>query len=261
MLCAISAMLGPAIGSAGTRDEIRVYTDGIADPGEFELETHFNTIPRPRVSTTPIPGEPHATDGVIVTPELSYGLTRTLEAEVGFFWPFVRTDGPESFRISPELRLKWIPTRRDDDDNDDDDAPSRWFWGGVVEWSPSQVRPSDVRSFVDLRLILGWRHGDWLIAGNAIFEWPVAGGASRSPEFGPAIKVVRTLAPGFAMGLEYHGEYGKFNDWLPANEQLHTMYLTFDFAKPTYLHFGVGHGLNPQSGGWSLKGSLELPLN
>lgn len=259
VVLATIAACAPSTGCAGTRDEIRVYTDSIVDPGEFEIEAHFNSIPRPRTAV-PAGGETRAVDGVILTPELSYGLTRTIELEVGLFWPFARTSDDTSFRISPEVRLKWMPSRGADDDDDDDDD-SRWFYGAILEWSPRRVRPSDARSSVDLRPVLGWRSRRWLFAANLILEWPLGGSAPRSPEFSPAFKTVRTMSPGFGLGIEYHGELGRLNDRLPANQQLHTLYLTFDFAKPVNLHFGIGHGLNPQSGAWSIKGSVEIPLN
>jgi hypothetical protein len=245
---------GPA--GAATRDEIRVYTDHIVEPGEFELELHFNTIPRRRASAPPAEG-PTPLRGLIVTPELSYGLTPTLELEAGFYWPFVSSADGSTYRLSPHLRLKWLPRRAADPGVPE----GQWYWGTILEWSATPYRPAESRSYVDVRPVLGWRNDRWLLAANLILEVPTGRGESRSPEIGPSVKAVRRMDGNWSLGAEYHGEYGRLRDLLPAGLQGHTLYLTVDFHQPFGMHLGIGRGLNAQSGGWSLKGSLELPFD
>jgi hypothetical protein len=257
----VGAMITGA--EAAPRDEVRVYTDSIEEKGEWGLELHFNTVPRPRVSAVS-PGEPRAISGLIVTPELSYGLTDTLELEFGFLLPRVRLDDGSSLQVVPHARAKWIPKKANATGKTGD-----WFWGGIVEWSPSPYRRGvtneDASSYFSLRPILGYRSGAWLFAGNLILEWPMglrnpAASVAR-PEFAPAVKVLRTFSERFATGMEYHGEWGSARKFSPSGEQSHTVYWIFERKKPFWMSLGLGHGLNRNSGGFSIKGSIEIPLD
>jgi hypothetical protein len=249
---------------AAPRDEVRVYTDSIEEKGEWGLELHFNSVPRPRVSAIS-PGEPRAVSGLIVTPELSYGLTDTIELEFGFLLPRVRLDDGNSLQVVPHARAKWIPKQAKPVGQQGD-----WFWGGIVEWSPSPYRrgatSEDASSYFSLRPIFGYKTATWLFAGNLILEWPLglrnpAATSSGRPELAPAFKVLRTFSERFATGLEYHGEWGSARKFSPSGEQAHTLYWIVERKKPFWMSLGLGYGLNRNSGGLSVKGSLEIPID
>jgi hypothetical protein len=249
---------------AAPRDEVRVYTDSIEEKGEWGLELHFNTVPRPRIAAISV-GEPRAVSGLIVTPELSYGLSDTLELEFGFLLPRVRLDDGGSLQIVPHARAKWIPKKANLEGKSGD-----WFWGGIVEWSPTPYRRratlEDAASYFSLRPILGYRTSTWLFAGNLILEWPLslrnpAAPSVARPEFAPAFKVLRTFSDHFATGLEYHGEWGSARKFSPSGEQAHTLYWIIERKKPFWMSLGLGHGLNRNSGGLSIKGSVEIPID
>jgi hypothetical protein len=250
--------------NAAPRDEVRVYTDSIEEKGEWGLEMHFNTIPRPRISTISL-GEPRATNGLIITPELSYGLTDTLEIEFGFLLPRVRLDDESHLQVVPHVRAKWIPKKAKPLGNSGD-----WFWGGIVEWSASPykraVTTEDASGYFSLRPIFGYRTSSWLFAGNLILEWPLglrnaAAPAVARPELAPAFKVLRTYSDRFATGFEYHGELGATRKFSPSGEQAHTLYWIIERKKPFWMSIGLGHGLNRNPGGFSIKGSLEISLD
>lgn len=265
-MASLSLLLSLAYRSAqaAPRDEVRVYTDSIEEKGEWGVELHFNSVPRSRISNAS-PGEPRAISGLIVTPELSYGLTDTIELEFGFLLPRVRLDDGNSLQVVPHVRAKWIPKQAKPIGGQGD-----WFWGGIVEWSPSPLRrgatTEDAASYFSLRPILGYRTSTWLFAGNLILEWPLAlrnPGASSvaRPEVAPAFKILRTYSDRFATGLEYHGEWGSARKFSPSGEQAHTLYWILERKKPFWMSIGLGHGLNRNSGGFSIKGSLEISLD
>jgi hypothetical protein len=249
---------------AAPRDEVRVYTDSIEEKGEWGLELHFNSVPRPRISTVE-PGQPRAMSGMILTPELSYGLSNTVELEFGFLLPKVRLDDGNGLQVVPHLRAKWIPKQAKPEAQAGD-----WFYGGIIEWSPSPYRRGatleDASSYISLRPILGYRTAHWLFAGNLILEWPLnlrnasANDVAR-PEFAPALKVLRSFSDRFATGLEYHGEWGSARKFSASGEQAHTLYWIIERKKPFWMSLGFGYGLNRTSGGFSIKGSLEIPLD
>lgn len=262
LITSFTALIGQTA-QAAPRDEVRVYTDSIEEKGEWGLELHFNSVPRPRVSTI-TPGEPRLSSGLVLTPELSYGLTETVELEFGFLVPAARLDDGSSLRVTPHLRAKWIPKKASPTTTSGD-----WFWGSILEWSGSPYRAGvsneDANAYLSLRPIFGYRTTEWLFAGNVILEWPLgfknqaASGVPR-PEFAPAFKLLRTYSDRFATGLEYHGEWGSTRKLSPSGEQVHTLYWIVERKKPFWMSLGLGYGLNRNSGGFTIKGSIEIPL-
>lgn len=250
----LAAVLALAVRGAiaQVRDEIRVYTDEIVERGQLEGELHFNTLPRPRPRTAV--DDAQAARGLVLTPEISYGLTPDIEIETGLFVPLIDTADDTRYQVSPELRAKWIPRRAGPDGGT--------FWGAILEWTRTPWRPADAASFVELRGVAGLRRGRWLLAANLMLDWPVRPReGTRSPELGTAVKAVRRMDDGWGLGVEYHGDHGVWRDLAPRSEQLHVLYLTMDLGQRLPLHLGVGHGLNRSSGGWTFKGSLELPFD
>jgi hypothetical protein len=263
LLCFALMSLAP-LARAALRDEVRVYTDSIEKKGEWGLEMHFNTISQPRLSTI-TRGEPRPLSGLILTPELSYGLSDSIEVEFGLMLSKVRMDDGQGLRVAPHLRAKWVPVSTPPVGGE-----GRWFWGAILEWSASPYRRGatneDAASTFGFRPIIGYRTGPWLIASNFIFEWPLGIGQPgaqtiKRPEFAPALKILRNFGDRFASGIEYHGEWGALNRWAPSAEQSHTLYWVIERRKPFWMSLGLGYGLNRNSGGLSIKGSLEIPLD
>jgi hypothetical protein len=65
-------------------DEIQVYDGEINEPGEFGLEIHANTTFAGQTSPS-FSNQRVSQGGVRLTPEFSYGLTKTVE--LGFYLP------------------------------------------------------------------------------------------------------------------------------------------------------------------------------
>ena len=246
LACALLAQPARAV----LPDEIQVYTDDINAPGEFGLELHVNTTPKGR-STPEFPGEVTPHHGLRVTPELSLGLTQTLEA--GFYLPATRDAEGRVLFGGPKLRLKWLPLRPPGDG-------AGWFAGANIEysWLNPNFEP-ETRRF-ELRPIVGWKNADWLFAANPVLDWALNGPERGGrPEFNPSLKVARTVADGLALGLEYYTELGRLGRPLPGREQSRTLYAALEWENgPVPLHFGIGRGLNGATDKWTVKAIFEI---
>ncbi|MBS0336526.1 MAG: hypothetical protein JSS40_06890 [Proteobacteria bacterium] len=254
-LCAalLLALLAATPATAALPDEIQVYTDDITKPGEFGLELHVNTTPRGR-STPDFPGEVTPAHGLRVTPEFSWGLTRTLD--VGLYMPYVR-DAQGVTRFSgPKLRLKWLPLQTGEDG-------MGWFGGVNLEYAWIAPQFEQSTRALELRPIIGYRGALWLLAANPILGWSLAGPErNRKPDFSPAFKVARTVAPGIALGAEYYSELGRVGNFLAHGAQSHTLYLALDFDRaPWAFNVGIGRGLTDATDAWTVKAVFEVPFN
>jgi hypothetical protein len=251
LACAVALAALPA--RAAVQDEIQVYADDINKPGEFGLELHVNSTPKGR-SAPDFPGEVTPHHGVRFTPEFSYGLTRDFEA--GLYLPYVRDAQGTTHFSGPKLRLKWLPVKQAEG------APG-WFMGANAEYA--QVAPAldQSRYAVELRPIVGYRTKNWLFAANPILGWALTGpDHDGKPEFSPAAKVARNVAPGMALGVEYYAGLGKVNNILPHAEQSHTLYLALDYdRKPWVFNVGIGRGLTGATDRWTLKAIFEIPFD
>ncbi len=234
-------------------DEIQVYTDDINKPGEFGLELHVNATPQGR-SAPDFPGEVTPHHGLRVTPEFSYGLTRELEA--GLYLPYVRDAQGITHFSGPKLRLKWLPLQPAE-------GGQGWFAGTNFEYAQIAPMLEQSRYAIELRPIIGYRGRDWMLAANPILGWALTGpDHDRKPDFSPAAKLARNVAPGMALGVEYYAGLGKFNNILPQAEQSHTLYFALDYERKSWaINLGVGRGLNAATDRWTLKSIIALPFD
>ena len=233
-------------------DEIQVYTDDIDEPGKLGVELHVNTTPKGRTAPD-YPGEITPQHGLRFTPEISYGLTRTLEA--GLYLPAQRTaDGALDF-AGAKLRLKWLPIQPEAD-------KGGWFAGANTEIAWLQRRFDEAHWGSELRTIFGYRQRDWLLATNPVFEWTL-GGPDRSarPEFELQVKAARKIAPGVFFGPEYYAGLGPIGRTPRFDNQEHTLYAAFDIDRGKWVfNCGIGRGVSHAADRWTVKFIFELPL-
>ena len=244
-------LLASGLVHAGLQDEIQVYTDDINSPGEWGVELHLNTTPK-GISQPSYSGEIMNHHGVRFTPEISYGLTKTLEA--GLYVPLVRANDGKLYAAGGKVRLKWLPLQAND---------SGGFFGGVnVELSQVKSQFSQSAQSVEMRNIMGWKNSQWLFAINPIFGWDVSPGYTHhSPEFTLATKVSRSISEAVALGFEYYNGRGRINDTLASNLQDKTFYLVMDYeGKPFNFNFGIGKGITSASDTWTVKGIVDVPF-
>ena len=236
---------------ASLQDEIQVYTDDINAPGEWGVEMHINSTPK-GISQPSYSGEIMNHHGLRLTPEISYGLTKTLEA--GLYIPLVRGSDGKLYAAGGKVRLKWLPLQA---------ADSGGFFGGInVELSQVKPQFSQSAQSVEMRNILGWKNSQWLVAVNPIFGWDVSPGYTHhSPEFTLATKVARSVTESVALGFEYYNGRGRVNDTLASSLQDKTVFLVMDYeGKPFNFNFGVGKGITSASDTWTIKGIVDVPF-
>lgn len=251
LLLALLAGLLASFCAAAATDEIQVYTDEINAVGERGLEVHVNTTPRGR-RTPDYEGEIPPWHGLRVTPEFSWGLTRTLEA--GLYLPGMRDADGNFYLGGAKVRLKWLPLRGGEEGG--------WYFGVNGEISNLTKKFSDSRAGFEMRVFAGYRGSNWLIGVNPIFDWALSPGQRDSrPDTTYAWKAARDIAPGVALGLEYYRGVGRLGRALPFDQQDHTVYLTLDLErKPWSFNIGIGRGVTAAADDWTLKTIIETPF-
>ena len=246
--------------AAGLPDEIQVFADEAADPGEIEGDLHFNTT-RGRPQPARFPGEAQSDRGVRLTPEITYGVSASLQ--VSLHLPLVYTapaSGVKSnFALAGyKLEAKWMPVQYSNE-------AGKLFIGSRFEYSNIAPKFDNARQQLEVRPIAGWRGEKWLFAGNAIFKRnlsrDVLGDVDPHWEGSFAFKALRDVGKKWAVGGEYFTEFGRVRKPEPWREQNNTAYLVADYSgKPFKFNLGIGHGLTPASPRWTLKGVISLPF-
>jgi len=230
-------------------DEIQVYTEDLDDPGQFGLELHVNYALK-GAKEPEYAGEMQSHHRLQVTPEFSYGLTRTLEA--GLYLPVARSADGNLYGNGLRLRLKYIAPREEG---------ARFFWGLNGEIGRSARRVSESAVALELRPIIGYRDQRWLVAFNPILDTDLSSGVSNAPKFEPALKIARRVAEGVHAGLEYYGEYGPAHRLLPAAERAHYLYAAVDAEAKGYdINFGIGRGMENAGDKWVAKAIVAFPF-
>ncbi|RTL55827.1 MAG: hypothetical protein EKK46_05710 [Rhodocyclaceae bacterium] len=249
---ALSGCLLSPLSHAALTDEIQVYTDEINDPGEFGVELHAITFPRGR-KTPDYAGEVTTDHSLFVTPELSWGLTKTLEA--GLYLPGVR-DGATGhlYLAGVKGRIKWLPIKGDEE-------TGGWFAGANLEVGRVGQRFNQVRSNAELRIMGGWRNEDWLLGVNPVIGWELSDAAAGKPGYGFGLKGTRRVAEGMALGLEYYTDRGQIGATLPWEDQDNKLFVVMDYdRKPWVFNLGIGKGMTHAAEKTTLKAIFELPF-
>lgn len=246
LLCIALFMHGVAARAAP--DEIEVYTEEINAPGEFGLEQHLNyAINGAKVPD--YPGQMLSHHAMRITPEFSYGLSKTLEA--GLYIPFALTPGGNLFLNAMRLRLKYIAPRREAD---------TMFYGLNVEFSRDSLRTSESLSSLELRPIIGYRDTRWVVSFNPILNAALAANVNHQVQFEPALKVAHRAGEEVWGGVEYYGTYGALSHVLPSSQRGHVVYAVVDTkVRGLDVNLGIGRGFNAGDV-WVVKALIELPL-
>jgi len=250
----VAALVG-ALALAGTArtvraagDEIQVYLDDMAAPGEIGLDVHLNYVLSGR--TTPEwPGELPPNHVFQLTPELSLGATRWLE--LGLYLP-TAASGEGAYGNGVKVRVKLVSPR---------DRGARFFWGVNVELGRVARRVSEEAWTVELRPILGFRSARWLAAFNPILGFPIRSDTLARGEIEPAVKVGREVRRGLMLGLEYYAALGALDGLLPRSQQEHVPFAVVDYeGHGLALNIGIGRGLTAASDQWVAKAIVSFRL-
>lgn len=247
MACAIAS----APVRADLQDEIQVYDDAINEPGEFGLELHVNTTPTGRGFPN-YPGEVPPRHALRITPEFSWGLTRTVE--LGLYVPTALRPGGQYDFAGGKLRLKWLPLQPEN---------GRGAFAGVnFELSRLAHRYSESHLSGESRFIFGWRSPEWLLAVNPVLGFDLSPGfRGQRPDFDVGVKVTRRLTEELNGGIEYYTGRGPFGRPLPWQQQDNRVFVVFDVdRKPVPFNIGIGYGLTQAADRWTVKAIFEIPM-
>jgi hypothetical protein len=247
LICAAMTVIAVTDHAVAAPEEIQVYLNDVNAPREFGLEMHVNyVVDGPR--TAAYAGQLPPNHVLQVTPEFSYGIAKNWDA--GLYLLSTLGPGGNFDANGAKLRLKYI-------------APTEgaFFWGMNVEFGYTSRRVTENYVNTELRPILGWHSGPWVIALNPIIAAALSGDVSRAPTFAPALKIARSIGAGTQLGIEHYADMGPLHHTLPLNQQDHVLYGVLDLQKgPIDVNFGVGRGLTSASEKWVLKMIVGIPF-
>lgn len=251
-VCALFSTLSFSTATpAALLDEVQVYADDINAPGEFGTELHLNTTPK-GIQTQSYPGEAVNHRGIRMTPELSWGISKTFE--VGLYLPVTRSGEGTWYGAGVKLRAKWLPVQPE--------THGGWFAGVNTELGQLKRQFSESSRAVEVRTIVGWKDDEWLFAANPTLGWDLSRGYTHNvPEFKLGVKASKRLLEQFRFGLEYYSGMGRLNNRLPSSQQDNTLYVAWDYeGKPFAFNLGLGRGLNSATDAWTVKAIVDLPF-
>jgi hypothetical protein len=219
-------------------DEIQVYDVEINEPGEFGLEIHANTTLSGQ--STPSFADQRVTQGgVRITPEFSYGLSKTVE--LGFYLPTVYTPdyGYESAGYKP--RIKWLPIQNSD--------TQPWAVGLNFEYSVVNNGIDFPRKAAEFRGIVAWKNDHWSLAFNPVIDSSRSDGQNSDWVLNYHTRAIRLHNNGLmtGYGLEYYQGQSAVNniDPLSAPKQLFAIIelkTPDSFLNGMNVHMGLGYG-------------------
>ncbi len=222
-------------------EEIQVYLDDLSPPGGFGLDVHNNFVPSG--ATAPeYPGAEPPSHMYRLTPEFYYGLAR--DVELGLYVLSTRTPADGAQLDGAKLRIKYVAPN---------DPARGLFWGANLEFGDTAQRVSQTPVNGELKGILGWRGGPWLLAVNPNVDW------SLSARGGPAtldvdFKVARAVSVATQLGLESYNELGPVGALGPLGRNSKTLYAVLDTERDGIdFNAGIGRGLTADSDRWVLK--------
>lgn len=237
-LCGLGIGAG-LVPPAHATDEIQVYNAGIAEVGQFTIQQHLNYVPL-GVKEPPFPGGLISHNSINGTPEFAYGVTDWWE--VGLYLPFAIQD-QKFYSDAFKLRTLFVSPHAEQ---------RNFFYGVNFEFSNETPPFSETRFAMEIRPIIGVRNDTYEFIVNPIVD--VGFGKYGEADFAPAARLARKFGPDLYAGFEYYADFGKIGDFLPLEQQQHTLFAVTDFKLGVLdVNLGVGYGLTPASDRWVVK--------
>jgi len=232
------ALLSYAPAGALDRFEVQVYEGELNDPGQVGLEAHANFTARGERAAA-YPGETPPHHAFRLTLEPALGVTSWLE--LGAYLQTQAAPG-RGYRLEGgKLRVKLIAPH----------GQTGLFYGVNVEVGRVSKAVEQEGWANEVRPILGWTDGTWLLAVNPIFGSALSGPQKLRLDLEPAAKVSWNTGRGFALGAEWYAELGFVDALLPPGRQAHYLLAVLDLIEaaggekksPWELNLAVGGGV------------------
>ncbi|HJV00365.1 MAG TPA: hypothetical protein VJ752_07455 [Burkholderiaceae bacterium] len=241
VLASLGGVLAGATSALAAPEEIKVYTDDIAEPGEHALE--WQTV----VARSPRTRSPQCTT-VNTMGEYAYGWRDDLE--LGIQLPLARWAG--QWRATGLFAEAQYIAPHDADDGA--------YWGVRAEAGYAAPLDEDKTWHAQLVGIFGWRSGPLSLALNPGFDIPLTGD-DRAVRFEPAAGLSWHIDKRHAFGLEYFIEAGPLKKLLPRSQRSELLFLTADTRiAEVGLHFGIGKAMTDGASRRVVKLIAEFPL-
>ena len=226
--------------SIAAPNEIKVFTDELANYGEHTLETHVNKASRagPRAENRATPLQ--------IMPEYSYGIWRNWE--FSFQLPIAEQD--RAFRSDGyRAELQYVAPH---------DGSSGYYWGVNVEVGRIARKGEDGVWASELMPILGYRQDRWHFVANPGVSLALTGNR-RTVNFDPSAKVAYRTSEKNYLGLEYYVEAGPLRQFSPREDRAQTLFLVWDGkVGKSDINLGIGRGFTESSDRWVLKMIYEI---
>ena len=221
-------------------NEIKVFSDELAAPGESTIETHVNKASRAgrRAGNQAAPLQ--------IMPEYSYGIWKNWELSLQL---------PAAFQQS-RLRSEGIRAEIQYVAPHDDDEG--FYWGFNIE-AARLTRIGDPSIWnLEMIPILGMRMDRWHLIANPGLSQALSG-SQKKLGFEPAYKVSYRTDRSASVGVEYYEEAGPIRKMLPADQRYRVLYLAWDGkVGKSDINVGVGRGLNGASDRLVFKAAVEF---
>lgn len=221
--------------------EIQVYASPTQDKGTTMIELHSNYTFDGQKNI--IDGVRPSNDALHETVEITQGITDNFEIGFYFFTNYTAAYGYHyvGSHIRPRVRV-----------------PEKWHWpfgaSLSVEFGFQDSHYSDQTWNVEIRPIIDKQFKKLYVAVNPTMGIGLAGTTAHSPSIEPNIKASYSINK-VALGFEYYGEMGTFNNIPPLSQQNHALFAAadFDFDPRWELNFGPGWGLTKATDGFIFK--------
>jgi hypothetical protein len=247
---AVAVLAAPGM-MLGQTDEIQVYDAAIAEPGVFNVMTHFNFTPIGR-KTPEFPGAIIANDSFQTTVEWAYGVTPWFEQ--GLYLPVTTPHSTNYGGTIDGFKIRELFVRPHADDH-------TFFYGMNFEFSVNHHFWETRTITSEVRPIVGLHLKPWDFIFNPIVDTDYTGGF-RNLQFNPAMRVAYNLNDRWAVAAEEYAGFGPLRDFLPVSQEFHEVWAVMDHnSKVVNIEAGVGVGYTGGADRLTFKLMLSRDLN
>jgi len=240
---AITSLLVARPARAVDSFEIQVYDGDINDPLQAGMELHSNFTAAGR-SAPAFAGEVVPDRLLRVTLEPSFGILTWWEVGVYLQTAF-QPGEPDAHFAGFKLRSKFVIPRQ---------RTGEFILGLNIELARGVAALGTANWDTEIRPIIAWLRGRWLLAVNPIIGWGLTGDRHAAPDLEPAFKIRVNATQHVGLGVEYYAGLGVLSEVPAIDRQEHFVYVIGDLLNgPFDFNIGVGRGLTSASDGWTIK--------